>query len=183
MPRRSVKVKASCPEKNALLSRLLREISDLFVLSVDGDAIVVPCRYIGEGGAKLLLSVFLYTRVSGLKELVLGVDPGESSTGIVAILEGYIVYKDVVHGRRELADAILELSKLVEKMEVYIGASPSARPILEELGRHGVKAVTVPESVHGGGVEHLGWRRVPRHVRDALKIALAGLYMKSAGET
>lgn len=172
-----VKVKAECPEKNILLANILRRIGGPFILSTGEDAIKVPCRYIREDIGGILVSLYLYSRIAGSREIVFGVDPGSSFTGVVVILGDHIVFKGVVRRQESVVEAIRVTTHELGRAIVFIGDTPLARRIVEKLGSN-VEYMFVPENVHGGSLEYTGLSYSDRHVRDALKIALKGLYLR-----
>ncbi len=151
-------------------------------MSLEEGSLEVPCSLIRDDEAGVfLVSLYVYAKISGAKTLVVGVDPGASFTGVVAILDGYIVYRGVFHSLERLTDAIVTAADLMESVTVYVGESRVAAGLIEKLRSRGISVHVVPEDVPGRSLEYLGWKKENRHVRDALKIALAGMYMELKG--
>ncbi|GEM_PF-2583109 len=174
---REVRVRAECPERNLLLSGILRRIGGPFVLAASEDSLRVPCRYIREDIGGILVSLYLYTSIAGGGEIFFGIDPGSSFTGVVVILGDHIVFKGVARGVESIVEAVKIAAREMGRVTVFIGETPLARRIVDMLGAD-IECILVPEDVHGGSLEYAGQGRGDRHVQDALKIALRGLYIR-----
>ncbi|RLE60269.1 MAG: hypothetical protein DRJ35_03790 [Thermoprotei archaeon] len=185
MSEKTIKIESECKEKSKVLTDIIGKLGRKFVFVADGGDITVPCELIDSCFGDMTVAVFVFSRVSGIENVVIGVDPGRSNIGVVVLLDQYIVYKGVFRKEGCLLKGAILLKKYFSNIIIFVGDTPLARSLINELKTHNFKVVKVPENLPKFHIDYSSSRQHKsntKHVYDALRIALYGLYLYEQGQ-
>lgn len=179
---KTIKVESECKEKSKALSDIICRLGKKFVFVADRGDIVVPCELIDHCFGEMTVATYVFSKASRLEHVVIGVDPG-ANIGTVVLLDQYIVYKGVFRDSRCLLRGIFLLKKYFRNILVFVGDTPLAKKLIDRLVAQGLHVLKVPENLPKFRVDYSVRRHKSdsKHVYDALRIALYGLYLYEQG--
>lgn len=184
MSEKIIKVESECKEKSKILSDIIGKLGRKFVFVADEGDVIVPCELVDSCFGEMTVAAFVFSRVSDLENIVIGVDPGRSNIGVVVLLDQYIVYKGVFRREACLLEGIVLLKKYFSNIVIFVGDTPLARSLINELKKQKLQVLKVPENLPKFRFEYSSFRQHKsntKHVYDALRIALYGLYLYEQG--
>lgn len=177
----TVEPDSSCSEKRSLLAKLVSIYGwDFSLIPLGSESVKIPCELIDEKVAGLAIPVYVYSRLTGAsEEVLLGVDPGASHSGVVfAVKYTPVVWTTVP--QETLIDVISKLANYFQRIIVFAGSYgaryfpdlgniPLGKLVVKIIDEERVRRLT------SGVLGDEAIKRLDDHMRDAHRIFALGV--------